>query len=121
METLITRNKGSSIQEVSDIPFIKHCGLKKMIKSKEKILLLFVSNLKMNLFQIRKLSQMCTQHVYHLELVHLHSEEEFTEQNEVYQLVVNSTIADPNCELFDAFKVDFKYNISLFRSSAGFK
>lgn len=119
MEALLKPKEIPTDFDNSKLSNIKHPALKKIIRSKEKILLLFVSNLKKNLFQIRKLSQICRNKQLSLQLIHTYQEEEFDLLNQSFQLVVESKIADPDGYLFDKFHVDYNCDISILKRSYG--
>jgi hypothetical protein len=105
-------------ENLSPLEKIKHPKLKRLLQTKDKLLLLFVSSLKRNVVQIKKLAQMCCKEFYHLEVIHMDSEEEFEEKKELLNLEVDY-IADPELYLFNKFKIDFKYNLNILKASTG--
>jgi hypothetical protein len=117
MESLL-KGETELDEKLTPLEKIKHPKLKRLLQTQEKLLLVFVSSFKRNISQLRKLSQMCRKEFYHLEVIHMDSEEEFEEMNELLNLSLDS-IADPELYLFNKFKIDFKYNLNILKNSTG--
>ena len=86
---------------------ISHPKLKKITNSKKRIILCFISNIKQNLQKLRHLRQLSYR--LHYDLILIHIEEDSLQKEHL----ISNLIFDKTGEIFDAYNINFIYNIEI--------